>query len=120
VTGVAFNPDGTTLLTVCKDASVRLWDVATARQLGLPMPHSGTVRCWAFGPDGRSALTGADRVARVWHLSQPLTGEAEHVVMWAQVVSRRVLDAHGVVRELDEQSWQQRRRQLDALGGPKP
>jgi WD40 repeat protein len=117
VTAVAFGPEDGTLLTVCKDGSVRLWDAVTARQLGPPLAHGGEVRCWAFAPDGRSLLTGsADRTARQWHVAAPLHGSVEHVVLWVQVLTRLQLDDQ-VPRELDDETWRERRRQLEGLGG---
>jgi WD40 repeat protein len=118
VTAVAFGPGDGTLLTVCKDGAVRLWDAVTARPLGPPLAHNGEVRCWAFAPDGRSLLTGgSDRTARQWHIAAPLGGPVERAVLWAQVLTRMQLDDQ-VSRELDDETWRQRRRRLEALGGP--
>jgi tRNA A-37 threonylcarbamoyl transferase component Bud32 len=42
----------------------------------------------------------------------PLPGTAGQLRLWAEVISRRTLDAGEQVRKLDEQSWQEKRRQL--------
>jgi hypothetical protein len=106
------------LLTACRDGTVRLWDAATARQLGPPVAHAGEVRCWAVAPDGRALLTGgADGTVRRWRVEAPLPGRVEQVVLWAEVLTRLRLDDQ-VPRELDDEAWRERRRRLEALGGP--
>jgi WD40 repeat protein len=118
VTAVGFGPDGRTVLTTCADGAVRLWDAATARPLGPPRPHGGPVLSWAFRPDGRAVLTGsADRTARVWSLTEPVAGEIERLVLAVQFLTQRELDASGVVRELDEDAWEERRARLAESGG---
>ena len=41
------------------DRTARLWDLASGRPLGEPMPHRGEVSAVAFSPDGRTVLTGS-------------------------------------------------------------
>ncbi len=41
VLSVAFSPDGKTILTGSQDKTARLWDAATGRPIGPPMPHFG-------------------------------------------------------------------------------
>ena len=55
---MAFSPDGRTILTGCADKMARLWDAATGRQIGPPLPHPGWVYSVAFSPDGQMILTG--------------------------------------------------------------
>jgi WD40 repeat protein len=84
VTGGLFSPDGRTLLTTAARSGswyeARLWDAATGKPLGPPMPHQGPIRAKLFSPDGKTLLTGSDDgTARLWDaatgtpLGPPLT-----------------------------------------------
>ena len=84
VNSVAFSPDGTTLATRSDgdDGTVRLWDVATHRQIGGPLTgHAGPVTSVAFSPDGTTLASGDDDgTVRLWDVAThrqiggPLTG----------------------------------------------
>jgi WD40 repeat protein len=71
VHGVAFSPDGRTILAggggyvkgpgnsvVPRECAARLWDVATGDEVRRFAGHTAPVRCVGFSPDGRHALTG--------------------------------------------------------------
>jgi WD40 repeat protein len=67
VRGVAFSPDGQTVLTGSADGRAQLWDVATGQPRGQPLWHDDTVYAVAFSPDGKTVLTGSeDKTARRW------------------------------------------------------
>jgi RNA polymerase sigma factor (sigma-70 family) len=67
-TSVAFAPDGKTLATGGFDKTVRIWDVATGREVRQSAGHSDVVRSVAFSPDGRTLASGGfDGTVRVWH-----------------------------------------------------
>ena len=69
VYGVAFSRDGRRALSASNDATVRLWDVKTAKELHCFAGHRGRVWGVAFSPDGRSALScGEDCTIRLWRL----------------------------------------------------
>src|SRR5215831_16107754 len=86
VVSVAFSPDGKTVAAGRGDGTVRLWDLATHRQIGgiLGRPqngHVGGVLSVAFSPDGKTVAAGrGDGTVRLWDLTthrqigRPLTG----------------------------------------------
>jgi WD40 repeat protein len=71
-----FSPDGKTIAVgAIGEQTVRLWDVDTARPAGPILQHLGPVRAVAFGPEGRTLLTGSeDKTARLWELPAPEAG----------------------------------------------
>src|SRR5438045_2988658 len=63
----AFSPDGRFVVTGSTDSLGRVWEAATGRLVGRPLPHQNWVRAVAFAPDNRRVLTGShDMTARVW------------------------------------------------------
>jgi WD40 repeat protein len=71
IVGGLFSPDSRTLLTVATRSGAweeaRLWEVATGKPLGPPMPHQGPIRALVFRADGKMVLTGSDDgTARLW------------------------------------------------------
>jgi WD40 repeat protein/tRNA A-37 threonylcarbamoyl transferase component Bud32 len=116
---VAFSPDGRIALTGSEDQSARLWDVATGRGIAPPLEHERSVRKAAFSANGQMILTGSeDQTARLWPTPQPIAGDAHRVTLWVQVITGLELDAHSSVRVLDADTWHERRRRLEELGGP--
>ena len=71
VNAVAFSPDGKMLATVGYQGTIRLWDVATRRQIGATMTaDSSFVVAVAFSPDGKTLATASDDgTARLWNVS---------------------------------------------------
>ena len=67
---VAFSPDGKTLATADNVGTVRLWNIATDRQIGRPLKVAREnlyVYSVAFSPDGNILATGSsDGTARLW------------------------------------------------------
>jgi WD40 repeat protein len=112
VWGVAFSPDGRRAASCGDDRSVRLWDVATGREIWQFLAHGCDYRLRrvAFSPDGRSVLVGGhDRLVR---LLDGATGKEvrrfEGHRAYVQSVSfspdgRRALSAGGTWKTEEEQ-----------------
>ena len=62
----AFSPDGTRVLTASKDATARIWDVASRRMVA-ELVSDDPVRRAAFSPDGKRVVTAPlNKSVRVW------------------------------------------------------
>ncbi len=68
VFGLAFSPDGKTLVSGGSDQIMRIWDVATGQERHRFWGHSSTITALAFRPDGRLVSGGADAVVRLWDI----------------------------------------------------
>ncbi|MBI1310167.1 hypothetical protein GC176_02585 [bacterium] len=67
-----FTPDGERAVTVSSDESVRLWDLATGKEIRQYNGHTGPLYCAAISGDGRTLVTGAqDNTLRLWDVPQP-------------------------------------------------
>jgi beta-lactamase regulating signal transducer with metallopeptidase domain len=58
ITSVACSPDGKTAVTGGADATLRLWDLATGREVRILRGHTGKILSVAFAPDGSHVLSG--------------------------------------------------------------
>jgi WD40 repeat protein len=68
VTALAFSPDSTRLVSVCKgDAAPRIWDTASGKELLALNGHTHIVSAIAFSQDGKTlASASLDQTARLW------------------------------------------------------
>ena len=79
--GVAYSPDGKTVLTGSFDNTARLWDATTGKPIGRPRRTTASSSRSAFSPDGRTVLTGSlDGTARLWDAAtgEPIGGLLQH------------------------------------------
>jgi hypothetical protein len=110
---VAFSPDGKTILTGCRDGTVRLWDATTRQPIGPDLHQQGLVWAVAFSPDGKTILTGDDEgVAWIQPLADELPDDLESVADWVAVRTGMELDDQGQVHAIDGPSWYARRQRL--------
>jgi RNA polymerase sigma factor (sigma-70 family) len=79
--GVVFSPDGKTLASAESRAkTVKLWEVATGKELKTLEGHNGSVRGVALSPDGKTlASSGGDGQVKLWDVS---TGKEKASLKW--------------------------------------
>ena len=85
INSVVFSPDGEMLVSGSDDGSIRLWDVATAQQIGEPLKgHTVGVNSVIFSPNGKVLASGS-RSIRLWdvataqQIGDPLTGHTNYI-----------------------------------------
>src|SRR5262249_19061134 len=120
VWAVAFSPDGRTILTRSNDRTVRLWHAADGTPIGRPLAFPEGLAAAAVSPERRTirAVSGEDVAVRRWTVPLPMPGDPRRIELWAQVITGLELNELGAIQFLDAQTWQERRRDLQELGGP--
>jgi RNA polymerase sigma factor (sigma-70 family) len=118
VSGVNLSADGARLATVGRDATVRLRDVATGRDLSqFDLAAAGPVTKTFFSPDGKTLLAVGERSdVSLWNVEsgerfRTLTGDNPHVLAVALSVDGKQLamsEGNGNVRVWDVSSGQPR------------
>jgi WD40 repeat protein/tRNA A-37 threonylcarbamoyl transferase component Bud32 len=115
---VLLHPDGRIAATIDRDQTARLWDVATGKPLG-PTLGYGNVGAVALRADGKVlACGGRDGRITLWRIPTLLEGSPERVRLWVETLTGLELNGGELVRELSPEALEQRRRQLQQLGGP--
>ena len=78
----AFRPDGRVILT-CAAATARLWDTATAKPIGSPLPHRGEIEAAGFSADGKFIVTESSySERRVGRNGDPIVDAKGEVRLW--------------------------------------
>jgi len=66
---VAFSPDGKLILSGSGDNTMKLWDIATGREIRSFMGHTDSVLAVAFSPDGKLAVSGCrNNSVKLWNI----------------------------------------------------
>ncbi|MEL7146225.1 MAG: WD40 repeat domain-containing protein, partial [Bacteroidota bacterium] len=69
VKSAVYSPDGSYLFTASRDQTVKMWEVATKREIKSFAGHTSTVNDLAISGDGKSlATSSADKTAAVWDI----------------------------------------------------
>jgi len=101
VTSVAFSPDGRTLASGSWDHTIKLWELATGREIRTLSGHTNWVCSVAFSPDGRILASGSwDSTIRLWEVAtgreiRTLWGDGEFVLWVAFSPDGRTLASGG-------------------------
>jgi len=70
VNSVAFSPDGKQIISGSSDRTIKLWDVATGREIRTFSGHTDLVRSAVFSPDGKQILSGSsDKTVKLWDVA---------------------------------------------------
>jgi RNA polymerase sigma factor (sigma-70 family) len=132
---LAFSPDGKTLASSGNESAVRLWEVASGKEVVPAVGHLGGVSHFAFLADGKRAVTvGYERDFRVWDATtgKPLECSALYPPKYSGFVGVRALAvspdgqtvglwmAENVIRLLDARTGKEIRRWQGHPGAEEP
>src|SRR5262249_2783956 len=116
----ALSPDGRLLATGGQDRAIRLWDMATGKQIRLLSGHTADVLALAFAPDGQVLASGGeDRSVKVWSVAEgrevaALVGQAQAVAGLAFAPDGRTLAVSA--GEVGLWDWGSGRQRLSLAG----
>ncbi|NCS42520.1 MAG: protein kinase [Microcystis aeruginosa BS11-05] len=85
VTSVVYSPDGRYLASGSDDKTIKIWEVATGKELRTLTGHSDRVSSVAYSPDGRYLASGSsDDTIKIWEVAtgkelRTLTGHSSWV-----------------------------------------
>jgi WD40 repeat protein len=107
LTCVAFDRDGTRLVTAGADRTARLWHVATGAPIGPALDHDHEIIAAGFAPDGDRLVTVGARVATLWNAR---TGQRIRALEHREPVSMAAFRPDGAAlatagREGDVKIW---------------
>jgi WD40 repeat protein len=70
VNSVAYSPDGKMLASGSRDQTIKLWDVARAKEQATLKGHTEMVNSVAYSPDGKMLASGSrDQTIKLWDVA---------------------------------------------------
>ncbi len=103
VNSVAFSPDGKRLVSGSWDKTVKIWDVATGKELLMFEGHEHRVTSVAFSPDSKRVASG---------------GYGKTVKIWDAVTGKTLLTLKGHSRRVDTIAFSRDGKRLATGGHP--
>jgi sterol desaturase/sphingolipid hydroxylase (fatty acid hydroxylase superfamily)/DNA-binding beta-propeller fold protein YncE len=118
VLAVAISPDGSWIASAGEDGTIKVWDVATAKEKHTIKASPRPIRSVAISPDGKHVLVGcSDGTVRVWNaqtgklqrelpghttgvLSVTVSADGKHIFSGSGDMTARLIDAATGRKEL--------------------
>ncbi len=73
VLSVCLSPDGSKIVSGCKDSTIKVWDVTSGSLLLTLEEHSNWVTSVCVSPDGRRIVSGSgDKMIKVWNFLEDI------------------------------------------------
>ena len=82
VTCLAFRPDGKTLASGSQHKTIKLWNVASGKNIATLTGYSGAIKSVAFSPDGTTLASASDdKTVKLWDVGVAALGDNSPVFL---------------------------------------
>ena len=115
LTRLSFSPDGSTVMAIGNDSTVRLWDTYSGQLLQVLQGHEASIQQARFSPDGQFIITASwDKTARIWQVK---SGQTVKILFHGDAVTSASFSPNG--RQVVTTSWDKTAQIWDAASGDK-